>query len=45
MNQQTAGQDRKGLFVFAQSSCMDQQREEGREFSVYTTSGKAAHSD
>lgn len=44
MNQKTAGCDRKGLFVFAQSSCMDQQKVENREFTVYATSGKGVHS-
>lgn len=45
MNQQTAGHARKGLFMFAQSSCMDQQKVEGRELSVYTTSRKGSRSD
>lgn len=44
MNQQTAGHDRKSHFVFAQSCCVDQEKVESTEFTVYTTSGKVAHS-
>lgn len=44
INQQIDEHDRKDLFVFAQSSFMDEQKVESREFTVYTTSRKEAHS-